>query len=99
MEQSHASRAERDGDTTILLGIRGYLPDEKIGMGFASKVSMKSPFLNRNSRSKSRKARSGSTRVVVVEVEGRLMAIVQDQYRGVVEIPLGTIDPPISLAR
>ena len=68
-------------------------------MGFATTFSMKSPFLDKHTRTKARQARSGSTRVVVVEVDGRLMAIVQDRYRGVVEIPLGTVDPPIPLAR
>jgi hypothetical protein len=55
--------------------------------------------MDRNAQEKARKARSGSTRVVVVEIEGTLTAIVEDEYRGVVRIPLGTIDPPISFAR
>jgi len=60
---------------------------------------MRDPRMDRDIRMKDRIARSGSTRVVVVEIEGKLTAIVRDEYRGVVEIPLGTVDPPISFAR
>jgi len=45
---------------------------------------------------KTRKARSGSTRVTVVEEKGTLFAIVADKYRGEVRIPLGDVDPVIS---
>jgi hypothetical protein len=45
---------------------------------------------------KARKARSGKTSVVVIEEAGELTAIVIDKARGVVRIPLGTVDPPLS---
>jgi hypothetical protein len=46
--------------------------------------------------SKARKAQSGKTRVVVIEEQGELTAIVVDKMRGVVRIPLGTVDPPLN---
>jgi hypothetical protein len=55
--------------------------------------------MDRNNGLKERRARSGDTRVVVVERGGTLMAIVEDKYRGTVRIPLGTVDPRPSLAR
>jgi hypothetical protein len=48
---------------------------------------------------KARKAQSGTTRVMVIEEEGELTAIVVDKMRGVVRIPLGTVDPPLSLSQ
>jgi hypothetical protein len=45
---------------------------------------------------KQRKARAGSTKVVVIEDDGELTAIVVDRYRGIVRIPLGTVDPPLA---
>ena len=42
--------------------------------------------------SKTRKARSGATRVMVVEEGGMLTAIVVDKVRGVVRIPIGAVD-------
>jgi hypothetical protein len=44
---------------------------------------------------KTRKSRSGNTRVTVVEMRGELVAIVADKYRGEVRIPLGMVDPSI----
>ncbi len=49
--------------------------------------------------SKARKASSGGTRVVVVEDAGELVAIVVDKIRGVVRIPIGTIDQPAASER
>ena len=49
--------------------------------------------------SRTRKARSGGTRVLVVEEEGVLTAIVVDKVRGVVRIPIGTVDPPAPAVR
>jgi chemotaxis signal transduction protein len=48
---------------------------------------------------KARRAQSGKTRVVVIEEEGELTAIVVDKMRGVVRIPLGTVDPPLSFTQ
>jgi hypothetical protein len=48
---------------------------------------------------KARKARSGKTQVLVIEEEGELTAIVVDEMRGVVRIPLGTVDPPLSFTQ
>jgi len=45
---------------------------------------------------KARKAQSGKTRVVVIEEEGELTAIIVDKMRGIVRIPLGSVDPPMT---
>jgi chemotaxis signal transduction protein len=45
---------------------------------------------------KARKTQSGKTQVLVIEEDGELTAIIVDKMRGVVRIPLGTVDPPLS---
>ncbi len=40
-----------------------------------------------------RKAVFGEPHVVVVEEPGQLVAIVEDEVRGVTRIPIGTVDP------
>lgn len=42
----------------------------------------------------SRRATAGDTRVTVVDEEGKLVAIVQDRFRGTIRITLGTVQPP-----
>jgi hypothetical protein len=50
-------------------------------------------------RLKTRRAKAGDARVIVVEKEGILTAIVIDRSRGAVEIPLGPVDASAALVR
>jgi hypothetical protein len=62
-------------------------------------ILMRTTMMEKNmiSARKARKARSGKTRVVVIEEAGELTAIVMDKTRGIVRIPLGTVDPSVSV--
>jgi chemotaxis signal transduction protein len=49
--------------------------------------------LRRRNTTKRREAASGDTRVIVVEEQGILTAIVVDKIRGMIRIPIGEVDP------
>ena len=49
--------------------------------------------LRAGEETRKRQVKAGATRVIVVEEGGELTAIVVDKVRGVIHVPLGSVDP------
>ena len=71
----------------------GAFPRTRRGTGLATAIRVKSPWNKGGTGGSARTARCAGTKVTVVEEKGELVAIVVDKTRGVVRIPLGSIDP------